>query len=241
MNLTPNPYEPPRVEDSTEEVLTRSSLAKLIQSFLDSEITSFQFDEQLEAFDRSDDPIINHVVDAVWLHYDDCTDRFVCFTKQQWDYFQRLLLVLSSDCRLETESQRHWSIKQLFAAITLCVFVYFAAQFGWGEQLLILSIPVGVVSIGLSFWQHRDTTVANPYAPIIFPFATFSDLAKAYHSSGFRKKRYPRHIGERKIRSRLTDAFGQIQAYTIWLIFSPIPLLFQSFPDLQTETRVIAA
>jgi hypothetical protein len=244
MNATPNPYDPPGSDaacDSTAVPTTRLSLARLIQSFLDSDITAFEFDEQLDPFRESDDPVINHVVDAVWFHYDDCDDHLVCFTKQQWDYFQRLLLVLSSDCRIETHSQRRWSVRQLIAVLTLCAFVYFAFQLGWGQHLLIVSIPFGLVSIALSFWRHRDAPVLNPYAPVIFPFATFSDLATAYHSTGFRKTRYPRHIGTRTIRSPFMARFWQLHTYTIWLILSPIPLLFQSLPDRQTETRVIAA
>jgi len=245
MNMVPNPYEPPGIEtrndDSTTIALTRASLAKLIEAFLSGEITAFEFDDQLDPYRDSNDPIIRHAVDAVWYHYDDCDDHLVCFSKQQWDYFQRLLLVLSSDCRIETQSQRQWSIKQLIAAVALCGFAYFAVQFGWGQHLLILSIPFGFVSIALSFWRHRDETAPDPYAPIIFPFATFSDLATAYRSSDFRKTQYPKQIGTRTIRSPFMTAFWQLHAYTIWLILSPIPLLFQTLPDRQTETRVIAA
>ena len=245
MNMTPNPYDPPGDDAAGEPTAvttpTRSSLATLIRSFLDSEITAFKFDEQLDPFRESEDPLVNHVVDAVWFHYDDCDDHLVCFTKQQWDYFQRLLLILSSDCRIETRTQRRWSIKQLFAALTLFGFNYFAAQLGWGQHLLIVAIPFGIVSIALSFWRHRDATAPNPYAPVVFPFATFSDLATAYHSSGFRKTRYPKHIGARTIRSPLMAAFWRLHTYTAWLILSPVPLLFQSLPDRQTETRVIAA
>ena len=242
MNLTPNPYSPPRADltgGSKETDTTRASLATLIRSFLNSEITAFEFDEQLEPFHESEDPVIKHVVDAVWYHYDDCDDHLVCFSKQQWDYFQRLLLVLSSDCRIETRSERRWSIKQLVAAITLVVFVCYATRFGWGEQLLVVSIPFGFVSIALSFWRRGDATPPDPYAPVIFPFATFSDLATAYHSSGFRKTRYPRTINARRIRSPFMASFWQLHAYTMWLIFSPVPLLFQALPEQQTETRVI--
>ena len=176
----------------------------------------------------------------MWYHYDDCDDHLVCFNKQQWDYFQRLLLVLASNCRIETQSECCWSIKQLIAVVALCVFVYFAIQFGWGQQLLVLSVPFGAVSIALSFWRRRSENEPDPYTPIIFPFATFSDLSIAYRSSGFRKTRYPKQIGSRTIRSPFMDSFWCLHTYAIWLIFAPIPLLFQSLPERRIETRVIA-
>ncbi|MAX36757.1 MAG: hypothetical protein CME33_09360 [Gimesia sp.] len=238
MSSTPNRYDP---HNTAPTAISRESLAELIQSFLASDITAFVFDEKLDAYRESDDPVIRHVVDAVWYYYDDCDDHLVCFSKQEWDYFQRLLLVLSSDCRVEAKSQRRWSGKQLIAALSLCTFAYFAIQSGWGQHLLILSIPFGVISIAISFWHSHDASLPDPYAPIIFPFATFSDLAIAYRSSGFRKTPYPKHIGTRTIRSPFMTAFGQFYTYTMWLILAPFPLLFQAFPTTQTETRIRAA
>ena len=158
MNVTQNPDDPPGSDCTDVPTLapTRDALAKVIRAFLASEITAFQFDEQLDPFRDSNDCVIRHVVDAVWYHYDDCDDHLVCFSKQQWDYFQRLLLVLASDCRIEMESVRAWSLKQLIAAISLCLFLTFAHQSGRGYHLLILSIPFGVVSIALSLWRPRQ-------------------------------------------------------------------------------------
>lgn len=238
MSVTQNSYDPSQPDTPAP---SRASLAALIEAFLASEITAFEFDERLDIFRDSDDAVIRHVVDAVWYHYDDCDDHLVCFSKQQWDYFQRLLLLLASDCRIETKSKRQWSLKQLLAAISLVMFGYLALQLGWGYQLLILSIPFGMVSIALSFWQPKITPNLDPFASAIFPFATFADLSTAYHASGFRKKRYLKHIGKRTIRSPFMEAFWRLHSYTIWLVFSPFPLLFQSFPVMQTETRIKAA
>jgi hypothetical protein len=243
MSGTLNPYDPPEADPhcgNANSVPSRKSLAELIRSFLASDITAFAFDEKLDTFRDSADPIIRHVVDAVWYHYDDCDDHLVCFSKEEWDYFQRLLLVLSSDCSVRTESSTRWSIKQLVAAVSVCAFSYFAIQMGLGQHLLILSIPFGLVSIALSFWRSQCETATDPYAPIIFPFATFSDLETAYRLSGFRKSKYPKHIGQRTIRSPFVVAF-QIHTYAMWLILSPIPLLFQMLPERQTNRRIVAA
>lgn len=238
MSVAPSSYDPSQPDTPAP---SRASLAALIEMFLASEITAFQFDERLDIFRDSDDAVIQHVVDAVWYHYDDCDDHLVCFSKQQWNYFQRLLLLLVSDCRIETKFKRQWSLKQLIAAISLAMFGYMALQVGYGYQLLILSIPFGVVSIALSFWRLRITPNPDSFASDIFPFATFADLATAYYASGFRKNRYPKHIGKRTIRSPFEDTLLRLYSYTIWLLLSPFVLLFQSFPVMQTETQIKAA
>jgi hypothetical protein len=244
MSCTPNPYDPPECDphcDNANSFPSRESLAELIRSFLASEISAFAFDEKLDSFRDSADPIIRHVVAAVWCHYDDCDDHFVCFSKEEWDYFQRLLLALSSECSVLTESSTRWSMKQLIAAVSVCAFSYCGIQTGWGQHLLILSIPFGIVSIALSFWRSQCETATDPYAPIIFPFATFSDLETAYRLSGFRKSKYPKQIGQRTIRSPFMVSFWQMHTYAMWLILSPIPLLFQMLPERQTNHRIVAA
>lgn len=239
-----NPYEPPRGESAsyeTDAVPSRGSLTSLIQSFLDSEITAFQFDELLDPFRDSDDPIVQHVAEAVWYHYDDCDDHLVCLSKQEWDYFQRLLLVLNSNCRLEKKTDREWSTRQVIAALALSVFACCAQQTGWGDHLFVLAMPFGVISIALSLWHVNDESHVNPYWPIIFPFASLADLSTAYRCSSFRKTRYPKQLSGRTIRSPMMSAFWRLHAYTMWLIFSPLPLACQMLPETRTVTRVLAA
>jgi hypothetical protein len=241
MSATPNPYDPPQTNAASDDIdqqPSRESLAELIRSFLASDITAFEFDERLDAYRDCDDPVVSHVAFAVWYHYDDCVDHFVCLSKPEWDYFQRLLLVLAAPCRVETQSHWQWSHKQLLAACLLGAFAFFAIEWGWGQQLLVLSIPFGVASIALSFWHHRRATPPEPYTDVVFPFATFSDLATAYRQSGFRKTQYPKQLNDRRIRARLTAAFLQGYNYVLWLIFSPIPLLVQALPEHQTTTRI---
>jgi len=240
-----NPYESPTSNTMggwVTDKISRDSLNTLIRSFLAEDITAFEFDEGLDEFWHSEDPIIRHVLGAVWPYYDDCDDHLACLSKPQWDYFQRLLLVLESDCRIETSSQRHWSFKQVFAGATLLAYAYVAIPFGWGSQLFVMSIPFGIISILLSFWHVGDNnSEPDPYVAAIWPFASFSDLETAYRSSKFRKTRYPKQIAHRKIRSPAMETFWQLHTYVMWAIFSPIPLLVQTLPTTQTETRVIAS
>lgn len=239
--MTTDSFEPPGSASGKSDpcvVPSRASLTALIRSFLDSEITAFAFDERLDGFRDSADPVIRYVVDAVWYHYDDIDDHLVCLSKPEWDYFQRLLLALNSDCRVEVRTDRRWSIKQLIAAFSLGAFAYLAIRIGWGYQLLILAIPFGVVSIALFFWRSNDQADVDPHRAILFPFGSFADLSAAYRSSTFRKTRYPKQIAGRRIRSPFMAAFLEIPTYAMWLILSPVPLLFQMLPERCCHPRI---
>lgn len=239
MTATPNPYEPPQAALAVAPIdNSRDALATLMRSFLASEITAFKFDQQLEAFYDSADPVINHVVEALWYHYDDCCDHLVCLNKPEWDYFQRLLLVLAADSQVEAVAQREWSFRQLVAAAALASFAILVLKLGSEVHWMLLAIPFGLVSMALSFWRPTAQPTHDPFAPIIFPFATFSDLAEAHRQSGFRKTRYPKEIADRRIRSPWRDAIVQLQAYVMWLIFAPIPLAMQTLPFTSTEIRI---
>lgn len=240
--MSSNPYEPPRAGYGPDTLMrpTRSGLTAVIESFLDGSSTAFEFDERLDEFRDSNDPVIRFVVNTVWYHYDDCDDHLVCLSKPEWNLYQRLLLLLASDCQIETTTKRIWSVRQPIAAVTFCVFAYFALHVGWETHLLLLAIPFGFVSMLLAYFSRKPSTQSDPFQQIIFPFATMSDLESAYHSSTFRKTRYPKHLANRTIRSEFMEGVSQLQTHIAWLLFSPLPLLCQSFPQLDSQIKARA-
>jgi len=218
----------------------RARLSGLIQRFLNGDITAFQFDEALDEFRGSNDSVIAFTVDALWYFYDDCDDHHVALPKWQWDYIQRLLLLLASNCTVHTQSKWCWSWTQLAAAVCLALFVVLAIQVGWGAHLLIASIPFGMASIALSKVPRATPFSADPLTHIIHPFATFADLRTAYEAVQFQKARYPRDIGDRRIRSEFSDRLNSVELHAGWLVLAPLPLLFQMFPHKATLTVATA-
>ncbi len=242
--MNANPYDPPNtpMESATDIVdrAQRDELATVVRQFLDEDVTAFEFDERLDGFRNSPDSAVRFVAQAVWFHYDDCDDHLVALAKPEWDYFQRLLLLLESNRCVQTTSLRRWSLWQLIAFLSLLGFLWVAFHIGWGYHLLLAAVPFGIISIGIS-WLRRTTTNVGPYDPIIFPFASFSDLKATYDNVTFNKSRYPQHIKTRKIRSPFMNGVYQFQFYVIWLMLSPIALVIQVFPPAETHTRVIVA
>lgn len=241
--MNDNPYQSPQVplepaNDYLDRTL-RAELASLIRRFLSEDLTAFEFDEQLMEFYGSSDSAIQYVARAVWLHYDDCDDHLVTLSKPEWDYFQRLLLLLESDRHVETVQARRWSGTQFLALFALLGFVGCALQSGWGYHLGLVAVPFGLASIVISHVRYAQPS-AGPYDRILFPFTTFADLHAAYDAAQFKKSRYPRHIQTRKIRSPAMNMVYHIPFYLGWLFLSPIALAAQILPQTETDIRVIA-
>jgi hypothetical protein len=238
--MHPNPYDPPAasgVEPSVDRA-ARTAVAEQIRRFLDERTSAFQFDEALDPFQASSDPTVRFVARTVWFHYDDCQDHFVTLAKPEWDYFQRLLLLLESDQQIELVSVRRWSWTQLLALGCLAGFGWCVWRFGWGQHLLAFSIPFGIVSMIIA-WLRARIRFRGAYDQILAPFATFAELSTAYRTAaGFAKKRYPHGLAKRRIRSRVAEFGLRLQWYALWLMLSPIPLLVQTLPVSETRTRV---
>jgi len=215
----------------------RNCLAELIRRYLDEEIKSFDFDDALDKFRGSEDYAVQFVSDALWYHYDDCDDHFVVLSKPEWNYFQRLLLLLESDSSVRFTQSRHWTYFQLLAAILLLLCIGIAAKTGFGYHLLVFFIPFGIGSIAISHLR-RPAEDFGPYDAIITPFESLSDLRAVYENTRFRKVRYPSQLANRTIRSPFMNWFWRVHSYICWAMLAPIPLLFQCFPYTTSSVRI---
>ena len=214
----------------------RLEVAQRIRRFLAGELTAFEFDEALDQYRDSVDPVVRYVVWEVWFYYDDIDDHMVRLDKPQWDYIQRLLLLLSADCRLESQMVRTWSRTQFVAAACLVLLVFAMLKLGWGLHLLAITFPLGVVSILLSRCSRPHPIERDPFGPIIAPFATLSDLHRACIAVGFQKNRFPRELYGTTWSTRVGHKVRLSLSYLAWLLYSPFVLLFQCLPRTHVTT-----
>lgn len=219
---------------------SRNHLARLIRRYLDEEIKAFDFDEALDEFRESNDDAVRFVADALWYHYDDCDDHLVVLTKPEWNYFQRLLLLLESNSTVRFTHSWNWSYLQLPAAALLLVCLGIIIRTGFGGHLLIFFIPFCICSIVISYLR-RPNEELSPYDAIIMPFESLGDLRIAYENTPFRKVRYPRELAKRMIRSPFMNWFWMIHSYICWAMLAPIPLLFQCFPSKSSSVKISPA
>lgn len=218
----------------------RDALVAAINRYLDGQTTAFEFDDEIFSI-KSDDATVSHVVHALWLFYDDLKDHKVQLSKEAWDYFQRLILVLKSDAQVEVSTRRRWDSTQLVAVAALAFFAYAALWLGFGMQLLALAIPFGVVSIAISAWRRRGAARAVDRSEVaLTPFSSVSELIPLRRRvSSFKKRKYPPGMKPFKIRSPLEELAVKLQSYAAWLMFSPLVLMFQALPPTETRTRIV--
>lgn len=219
--------------------ISRDRLVNAIHRFLNDETTAFQFDDEIhEIRAGSRDPTIRHVVCALWCHYDDCKDHHVVLCKEEWDYFQRLILLLKSDAHVKIEKRRIWSGAQGIAGLALAAFCLAAWSLGFGRQLLILSLPFGIVAIGIAKWRRREYLVPGNVVAM-FPFASISEILRVRRQiAGFTKQSYRAELESRRIRKPTSTWIIRLQTGVVFLVFAPLMLFAHLFPDTETVSSV---
>ncbi len=218
----------------------RNKLCEAITAYTGESIAAFEFDERIhEIAGSTEDQTVDHTVHLLWHYYDDCEDHKIVATKEEWDYFQRLRLMLESDVELQLAKNWRWSIRQSVAAFGLIVFIYVVFITGLGVHLYIMAIPFGLVSIAISdrWWVQKPDPEEDSR---LAPFSSFSDLIYTRRRvRSFSKKRYLWPIASRSIRSESTAFILDQIGIAIWVLHAPVALFYQMFPRRDVSARLV--
>jgi hypothetical protein len=222
----------------------RDALVEVINRYLSDDLTAFKLDDALsEISTRTKDQTVKCVADLLWYHYDDLEDHKVVASKEEWDFFQRLLLILKSDADLVEETgERRWTARQAIAVVCLAVFVVAVAGTGWGSHLFLATVPLGGVSVLLKLWHSSlQEAQLRKQAPLV-PFGSVSEMRSVRRKvQSFVKSRYPTRLGSRSIRGPVSEALNWLHFVVVWLLFSPVALLIQAMPEREQRWKVSAA
>ena len=206
---------------------------------MDEALTAFAFDEEInELRTATADGTVQFVVDSLWFHYDDCKDHLAGLSKPEWDYFQRLILLLESDAEIERLRQRRWSVRQVVAGIALIGFGLCVSRIGIGWHLLGFALLFGPVSILLSYWRNCSERRQAEERLRLAPFSV--DLRTACHPYGrlrLLEEEIPGWCQDQEIHSRLMTMAVWLQTAVLWSFISPLILLFQTLPEKEMHTQ----
>lgn len=219
----------------------RDAMIEVTHRYLGEELTAFAFDEKLSEIEaRTNDDTVQWVRAQLWGFYDDCDDHKVVCDKAEWDMIQRLLLLLKSDARVVVETgPARWTARQAIAAAGLVAAGWMVWTTGWGSHLLIFNIPLGVVSMGLSWWRGQVEHRSGQSREVLAPFGSVAELRSTRRTArGFVKARYPGRLAQRRIRSPILDGVYWLQWGALWLTCAPVALAFQLRPERRTTWRV---
>lgn len=219
----------------------RDSITYTIQLYLDEKIDTFEFDELLQDIraDSKDETVL-YVIDTLW-YYDDLKDHKILFTKGQWDYVQRLLLILSSDKEIFVKEERKFTIRQILSIVLVAIFVLAYFYLGFTFELLLVSMGLGVPSMIMSEWrtnaEYRED--ANHIKEELYPFSNLLELSSFRRDQKlFKKSYYNKVLEKREIRDKYVNGIMHIYYRLSWLVWSPLVLLYQSFPEVNTKISV---
>ena len=213
----------------------RDEAIAAFEEYLDDEISAFEFDGRLQSIETCD-RTVNEVVNAAWFHYDDCKDHPVILTKDGWDHFQRLLLLLSSNVELVVSRTRRWSWDHALAWVTVIFFIAAAIGVGWRLDLFLLAVPFGFVSILIDQYRTKNETNVTVHDIACTPFESFSQIRWLRERvPEFRKQVYRSEVGDRTIRGSSEANWNRTAAISLWLLLSPLVLLAQAFPTSDSE------
>ncbi len=221
----------------------RDRLVEVIERYLSDGLTAFQLDEALsDIAARTKDETVKQVADLLWHHYDDVQDHKVVASKEEWHYFQRLLLILKSDAEIVMEpGERRWTARQAVAAVCLALFGLAVARTGFGSHLLLTTIPLGIVSMLLAQWRSRVESKRLHEQTALTPFASVSELLSLRRKlTHFVKARYPARLGSRRIRSPVSAGLMWLHSGVAWLICSPVALACQMMPEPEQRWKVVS-
>jgi hypothetical protein len=200
----------------------RNALLAAVDDYLRGAIKTFDFDECLVSI-RTQDKTVRESASLIWRFYDDIIDHPVKLTRPQWNFCQRLRLILKSDAELSVH--RTWNFTAfhawaLAAIIQLPIVLLLA---GLGSMFCLIHISIGVVFL---WWVHSEQKQPPPPTIIplaeTFPFPDFSSMHSVFESAPtFQKMAYPRDLDPTPIRSNRTIP----HLYLPWLICWPVILV----------------
>ena len=205
---------------------------------MNEDLTAFEFDDALEQFRPfPSDTVVESVARDLWFFYDDIKDHKVVASKQDWDYFNRVLLLLESNAEIEEVSDGlRWRSSQIVAGVCFLLVLFLSAWIGW-PRVLEVTVPFGIVSMCIWFLSRRKRREGTDES--LYPFPSFGSLRAVRRSVlSFSKSAIPINASRRRIRNPIANWLLRVPFGAMWLVFSPIALLIQALPQKTWHTRL---
>ncbi|MEO8593422.1 MAG: hypothetical protein ABI759_08870 [Candidatus Solibacter sp.] len=214
-------------------------MMQTIRSYMDEEITSDQFEEALAEVSRAtSDEGVAALREELWYIYDDLTDHPIVAYKHDWDYLNRLLLLLASNAEIAVE--RRWCTRyvltQTMAGVAFATYSFLAIRSGFsGEVLVTLALPFGLIAKTVAWLrtcQGRTQVAVEPFPSVRSLFAVRRSV------SSFIRKRYPQRLKARKVRGPVLRTLLWLYEVALVALLSPIVLLIQALPNRERRFTI---
>lgn len=226
----------------------RDQMAEAIRSYLDGGLTSFQLDDTLgEIADNTEDKTVHCVETVLWFHYDDVKEHKIVATKEQWDFFQRIILLLKSDSEYTLDKIKlHWRWWNLVGLFLSAGFIVTCAKFGIGFEwkLWLIALPFTIFGYIFKYIEcilrKQSRNADELYNSALYPFPSFGVLRSIRLSiPHFCKKQYPAFLRNKHIRSHSLQFLFKIFSASMLVVLEPLILIALMVPENESETKFL--
>lgn len=221
--------------------IARNELIDLVNRYLEGDLSTFEFDEKIfELSDQTQDKTISEIVELLSCFYDDCYDRKVDLDKNQWNYIQRLLLILHSEAHLVVIETTRKSPTQFVASASLGILLLGCWWLEFGPMMPLLTVGFGFVAIAINMWKNWTPEQLPPHRLVLAPFSSYGEIWEVRESvSTFEKRKWPEHMATSQLFRDASTRLSLFGMYLQWLVASPLVLLEMCFPDRYYHPKVI--
>ena len=215
----------------------RERVAGLIESWLREAEKDEDAAEQLEKLVKeTPDEAARYVADIAALEI----EFKIGMTKAEWDYLQRLLLLLRSDACVRIERRRWWSGWQPVTAVSFGAYLWVAVEVGWSEKLAAAHVFFGAISMMIGYVQGRPIRAERRRETPRAPFESRSQIRTILKRTGFQKTPYPAKLGRPRAFMLFMRFLQWEQGAVLHLIFVPVMLVAQAWPGSRKSVSVIS-
>lgn len=205
----------------------RNRFIQLTNDYLDGKVAESDFFEKIDDFEeKSHDFTVSRVAGDI-IGLDIGTENSdATTTKEDWDYFQRLLLILSSGSEFEDndKSVEPYNLGTFLIAITSIVLYFiciFQLHFSWILCNIVISLII-ILLVKLADFES-STTIKRPDC---YPFDNLSEIRKAVQLSGsFRKRKFKGDADNRKESNKTLSILEKAFGYAMLILLAPILIL----------------
>ncbi|MFW6058892.1 MAG: hypothetical protein ACODAQ_01845 [Phycisphaeraceae bacterium] len=217
----------------------RKRLIATIDAFRDGTIQSELFDAEIMEIETNDETV-DFVVGQLWHFYDDFIDHPIMVEKLEWDYIERLRLLLASNSEIQFTKYRQWSLRQPCAWAALGAVGAAAFWTGIGMHLALALLPMGLLVFLLNSWHERELRRrSNAKDLLLTPFASTAELLRVHRNTRtFHKHRYPGSSKREPLRSGFTTWVITFNGY---IMLSPLFLIAYALPETWSKAHVVTA
>lgn len=215
------------------DMQARADVAAALRVYMAEDITAFELDDALsEACCKTKDKTVSGIVQALWFYYDDITDHKVIAHKDDWAYFNRILLLLESGGEV-VYGERTWHWGRQGACALLCLAALACAFFYWGsEAYLAYAVPLGLASLLIGRWESKEQRHNEAVEAATVPFPSVTSILSARRRlPDFVRARFPKHVARRRIRQGILWRILEvtIPVYALFALSFPLRMAFLSF------------